>query len=326
MQPSQPSRPEPSPPDPTLAALDEAIEHGTIAANAQRDLEAETPPGAPGWDEVEDDEEEDSDEEPEEEEVAPSTTEPAAPSAPEGQPETTEAAAPKYSRRDAARFAAEAEQRSRELHEARAIVANAQRELDGMRQKDRHILSQLGEVSGYTRDQATGRFVYEVLAEKVLDGRATPDEAQTALEMRQWHELAGPIYREAEQQVQRQYRANWDSIGELEGIGSERMAQLNTAPDAIAAVRAMHAMALEAGKAQATEAARQRIAKLEAENKSLKRSQLAHAPQPATTNGAPVPSGQGWRDRAFDANGVLTDEFEKEIRAGKWLGTDLTSS
>lgn len=195
-----------------------------------------------------------------------------------------------------------------------------------MKAKDRHILTQLGEVSGYTRDQRSGRFVYELLAEKVLDGTATADERQAAIEMRQWHELAGPIYREAEQQVQRQYSGNWSQLGELEGIGPDNMAQLNTAPDAIAATRAVHSMALKAGEAKAAERYKQQIAKLEAENRSLRRNQLASSPQPATANGSPVPTGAGWRDRAFDANGLLTDDFEKEIRSGKWLGQDLASS
>lgn len=320
MHPQAPQQPEPSPPDPTLQALDEAIEHGTIAANAQRDIEAETAPGAPGWDEVVEDDEDADEDDDASQEIAP---EPAAPA--EQEAELAEPVAPDRAGRRL-KLRAENEQLARERDEARSIVANAQRELEQVRQKDRHVLTQLGDISGYARNPQTGRFIYEELAEKVLDGRATPDEQQTAMEMRQWHELAGPIYREAETQVQRQYQGRWDQIGSLDGISPERMAQLNTAPDAIAAVRAMHAMALEAGRAQAAEQARQKIAKLEAENKSLRRTSLANSPQPATANGAAIPSGGGWRDRAFDANGVLTDEFEKEIRAGKWLGSDLSSS
>lgn len=294
------------------------MEHSAIAANAQRDLEAENPSGTPDWQEVAEDEDDD---ELEDDEATPeqpaATSEPAAPTAPEtpGEP----AAQPRYSRRDAARFAAERDT-------ARAIQAQAQAELNTIRASDRHILTQLGEVSGYKRNPQTGRFVYEELAEKVLNGQASAEEQQTAVEMRQWAELAGPIYREAETQVQRQYAANWSALGDLEGIGPEGMQQLNSAPDAIAAGNAIYNMALKAGEARARNAQAQHIARLEGELKSLKRDRLVRSPQPATGNGAAVPSGGGWMDQAFDDKGQIRPEFEREVAAGRWLGRDLASS
>ncbi len=300
------------------------MEHAAIAANAQRDLEAETPPGAPDWQEVEtDDEGQEDDDELEEQGEQPAEQPEPAPAAVAPEAQTTEP--PKFSRRDAARFAADLEVRTRERDEARTIMQTAQRELEQVNASQRHILTQLGKVSGYERD-SSGKFVYEQLAERVLNGTATAEERQTAVEMRQWHELAGPIYREAEKQVQRQYGVNWQGLGELEGIGTEHMAQLNTAPDAISAIRAVHAMALAAGEARASAQAQQTIARLQAENKSLKRNQLVRSPQPAGPNGPAVPSGRGWQDLAFDSSGQIKPEFEREVAQGKWLGRDLSSS
>lgn len=299
------------------------MEHAAIAANAQRDIEAETPPGAPGWQEVEPDEDDDESDEDDEVEEEPAAPEPEpAPAEQEAQP--AEDATPRVGRRVALR--ASLEQTSRERDEARQIVARAQAELNTIKAADRHILTQLGDVSGYTRNPQTGRFVYEELAEKVLNGQASADEQQTAVEMRQWHELAGPIYREAEQQVQRQYAANWNGLEQLEGIGPENMQQLNSAPDAIAAARALHSMAYQAGQAKARDAQAQHIARLEGELKSLKRDRLSRSPQPATGNGAAVPSGGGWLDQAFDDKGQLREDFERQVAAGQWLGRDLSSS
>lgn len=300
-----------------------------IAANAQRDEEAGTPPAteparqeAPATDAGQTAEQEDDEDDTEEEEQPAASPAPAAQEAPA---ESTPSEQPKYSRRDAARFAQERDAAARERDEARQIAARAAAELNDARSKDQHILTQLAEVSGYTRDP-DGRFRYENLRDKVVRGTATPDEAQTVAEMTQWQELAGPIYRAAHLQVDRAYAANWNELKDLDGVGDAGLEKLRAAPDAIAGSRELHSMALAAGEAKARARYEGEIASLKAQVKSLKTGQVARAPQPAVANGAAVATGGGWRDKAFSANGLTSDEFDREVRAGKWLGVDLANS
>jgi hypothetical protein len=315
----------PAPADPmqTLAAhLDDVMAQTEIAANAQRDEEATNPSApvqgqeAPPAVETADDDEVDSEEN--EDEATP------ADEAPEATPADAPAEQPKYSRRDAARFAAELEQRNKDLADAQAIVAKAQGEVAAHRAADQHIVQQLGEVSGYTRE-ANGRFKIENLTERVLSNVATDEERQELAEMKQWALLAGPIYREAERQVTRAFSVDWGALTDLEGVGEAGLAKLNQAPNGVAGAREIHALAYAAGKKAAQDEAKATIARLKADTTSTKIKLASGAAQPAVVAGAAVPSTGGFRNRAFNADGSINDDFDREVRAGRWLGADLSS-
>lgn len=326
------SAPDPSDPIQSLAAhLDDVMEQSAIAANAQRDEEAGTPAEPPVRQEApnttaagEDEDEDDDDTE--EDEVAASEPAATAPEVAEPAPSDTPTEPPKYSRRDAARFAAEAETHKRDAAEARQIAARAQAEVNAMHGSDLEIMTALGEISGYTRD-SSGRFKYEVLRDKVVEGTATDEERQEVAEMTQWHKLAGPIYRQAESQVTRTISADWSKLKDLEGVGDKGLEKLNQAASPTEGVRQVHAMAYAAGAAKAKAEADQTIATLRAQLKSAKIGAVAGAPQPAVANGAAVPAGGSFLDRAIDPKtGLPNEDFDREVRAGKWLGVDLSQT
>jgi hypothetical protein len=310
------------------AQLDDVMDQAAIAANAQRDEEAGTPPPqtarqeATAADDASTDEDDDeADEDDSDAEAAP------ADQAQEVTPPdpTTPSEPPKYSRRDAARFAAELEQRTKDLADAQAIVARAQGELNAHRAADQHVLTQLAEISGYTVE-ANGRFKVDNLRAKNDRGLATDAERQEIAEMLQWAELAGPIYRAAEVQVTKAFSTDWNALKDLEGIGDAGLAKLSQAPNGVAGAREMHALAYQAGRKAAKAESDAVVARLRAENKSLKTRAVASAPQPAVLNGHAVPSGGGsFRDRAFKPDGSLNEDFDREVRAGKWLGVDLAN-
>lgn len=302
------------------ASLDDVMDQAAIAANAQRDEEAGTPPATTTRQEADTAEEEVEDEEED-------TTEadPAASAAPEAEATAAGTEPPKYSRRDAAKFAAELEQHKKDLAEAQQIVARANGELSAYRAADQHIVTQLAEVSGYTRE-ANGRFKIQNLEDRVVKNVATEAERVELAEMKQWAELAGPIYREAERQITRAFSVDWGALKDLEGVGDDGLTKLNQAPNGVVGARTMHALAYAAGKKAAETAAKAEIARLRAETKSTRTKLVANAPQPAVAAGAAAPSGNGWKGRAFNADGTINEDFDREVRAGKWLGVDLTSS
>lgn len=323
------------------ASLDDQMAQAEIAANSQRDQELEeagNPPAQPqrqeaqpsGDDGAEDEEEDEGDES--EESATAAAASPAAPAAPEAAsaaaPTTTTPAAdeqPKYSRRDAARFAQERDTAQREAAEMRRIADTAAAELNTARAADREILTALAEVSGYTLE-SNGRFRYDNLKDKALQGTATEAERTEVAEMTQWAKLAGPIYRQAEIQVTKAFSVDWNALKDLEGVGDAGLQKLATAPNGVAGAREMHALAYQAGAAKARAEAQSEIARLKAQLKSTKISSVARAPQPAVANGAAVPAGGGFRDRAFNADGTINEDFDREVRAGKWLNVDLSSS
>lgn len=323
-----PTTPAPTDSSSALAAhLDEVMAQTAIAANAQRDEEAGVPlqgepprQEAPGT--TADSEGEDTEDDEEEDEASPAEQ-----PAPEAAPAASEAPTepPKYSRRDAARFAQERDTAQREATEVRTIAERAQAEVNAMRAADQQILSAMSEVSGYTRD-ANGRFRYENLRDKVVEGTASEQERQEVAEMTQWHKLAGPIYRAAEAQVTQAFSADWAKLKDLEGVGDAGLQKLNQAPNGVAAAREIHTLAYAAGEAKANAAAKATIARLQSEVKSLKNGKVANLPQPAVTNGAAVATNGSWREKAFNPDGSLNDDFDKEVRAGKWLGVDLSQS
>jgi hypothetical protein len=325
--PVTPAVPAPAPlsPQQTLEAhLDDVMDQAAIAANAQRDEEAGIPFAQPEQQEAQDGESDDDEQEDDadEQEAAPAAQ---AQEAEAAQPsETPPGEQPKYSRRDAARFAAELEVKAREAAEAREIAQKAQAELTAARASDQHVLTQLAEISGFTVE-ANGRTKYANLSDKVIRGTATEAERREVAEMTQWHELAKPIYRAAEREVSNAFATDWKALKDLEGVGEAGFEKLNKAPNSVAGARELHAMAYAAGESRARKELETTISRLKAELKSAKLGVVTHAPQPAVANGAAVPGGASFRDRAFNADGTLNEDFDREVRAGKWLGVDLAA-
>jgi hypothetical protein len=343
MQPSSPAEgTAPAPADEyqsMMAQLDDTLAQAEIAANAERDQEeAELTPTAssarqeaqsetPG---EEDESDEDEDAEPaeeapdadadeaeeEEEEEAPKPAPTPAPTA-EG---------PKYSRRDAARFATELDQTKGQLDQAQAQLRAHQGELGRYRETDTLIRRHLQQQSGYVVEQ-NGRYRYENLSAKVLEGSATAEEADEVAQMTQWHRFASPIYRAAEDVVLGAFKADWDSLRELEGIGPEGMQKLNKAQSVVQAAREVHALSLAAGEAKAKAKYEAKLAKLQAENKSLKTNSVSRGPQPAVANGQAVPANGSLLQRMIDPKtGLTSAEFDREVASGKWLGVELESA
>jgi hypothetical protein len=319
-----------------MASLDAQMAEAEIAANAERDQEAAdaTPTAQSPRQEAQPPEADDEVSEEEEDSVpveeTPDEDEPAEEDADEDEDEEPHpvpvAEQPKYSRRDAARFAADLEARTKELEETRRQLASHQGEVGRYRETDNTIRRHLQQQSGYVTE-ANGRFRYENLSEKVLKGTATIEEQEEVTQMTQWHEFAAPIFRAAEDLVLGNFKADWDKLKELEGVGAEGQQKLDRAPTTAQAARELHAMAFAAGESKAKQKADATIAKLRAENKSLKTQQVARAPQPATPNGAAVPSNGSLMQRMLDpTTGLPNPEFDREVAQGKWLGVDLETA
>jgi hypothetical protein len=331
----------PAPPDPNAALaahLDDVMAQAEIAANAERDLEDEagTPTAVasarqeapePDDDDEEEDEADDDDSTPaegapdeSEEEAEPESDEDEQPSAPPPTPPTPAAEAPRYSRRDAARFATENEQLKQQLQTAHAELTSHRGEVGHYRMSDQEIRNHLVQQSGYVREP-NGRTRFENLSEKVLRGQASPMEAEEVANMTSWHEFAAPIYRAAQEMLAKSFAADWNKLRDLEGVGEDGLKRINSSASVVDSARAVHALGYAAGlKKQEAQ-----LAKLRAEVKSLRTGQVARGPQPASANGAAVPTRGGFLQRAIDPRtGVTTDEIDREVAAGKWLGADLS--
>jgi hypothetical protein len=300
-----------------------------IAANAERDLdqEASTPSAEAAAPAAPEDDDEDTDEADDEQpEPAPEAPDESAESADEEGDDEAEtptppqpapsAERPHLSRRAAQR---ELERIQGELQQTRQQLQAYGGEVANVRSSDQRILNHLYQQSGYVREQ-NGRLRYENLSEKVLRGTASVEEADEVAQMTSWQEFARPIYRAAEEHLQTGLVADWKQLRELDGVGDDGLKRLNAHTSITAAVRDVHAMGVAAGK----KAAEAKIARLQAENKGLKTGNLARSPQPATANGAAVSTRAGFLARAIDpSTGTTTDDMDREVAAGKWLGADL---
>jgi hypothetical protein len=103
-------------------------------------------------------------------------------------------------------------QRSQSADELARELAQTRTELQRVSTADQRILHALPEISGYSKE-ANDRFRYENLRDKVLKGTASAEERREVNEMTQWHELAAPIYREAERQFQQTQNEWLTTIG-----------------------------------------------------------------------------------------------------------------
>lgn len=320
-----------------LAELDDVMAQAEIAANAERDEEAEPTPTASSARQearretpADEDEDEDDDDAAEPAEQAPDAgdddDDDEAEPEPAPAPPAPSAEQPKYSRRDAARFASELEHTKGTLTQAQTQLQQHQGEIGRYRETDQLIRRHLQQQSGYVVEQ-NGRYRYENLSNKVLEGTASADEADEVANMTQWHKFAAPIYRAAEEVILGAFSTDWNKLRDLDGIGPEGFQRLSRAPNTIQAAREMHALASAAGEAKAKAKYEAQIARLKAENKSLKTYGAARGPQPAGPNGAAVPANGSLRQRMLDPKtNLTTPEFDREVAQGKWLGVELDSA
>jgi hypothetical protein len=324
----------------SLAAhLDDVMAQAEIAANAERDLGAETPtapsmrqeaPAAPAEEEAES-EEPAPGEEPQEGDDGEGDTEGEEEEAGEPTPAPAQAQTepPKLGRRaavrEAERLSSELERSKKEAAELKAAAERFRGEVSALRASDQTIRNHLQKESGYVREP-NGRYRYENLSEKVLKGSASPEEQEEVARMTSWHEFAAPIFRAAEEMVLGSFKADWTTVKDLEGIGDDGLSKLNTVPSTVDAVREVHARAYAAGQAKAKAESQARIARLQAEVKSLRTGVVARAPQPAAANGAAVPAKGGFLQRAIGPDGLSNPDFDREVAAGKWLGVDLAQT
>lgn len=312
--------------------LQEAMDVARIAANAQRDLEAagedpfaeaeepaepETPePSEPPAEaptdkpapekapESEDEEEPEEETEEEAEEPEPKAEE----QKPKPRPETT------FSRKDAARFKADLDAARAELQQARAVAQHHQA-------SDAAIIKAIQEQAGSEQEFAQ-------LTQKVLSGKATDDERQRASIMQQWRQVAGPIYRTAQQQVVNNWASAFKAAADFDGMTDESRQQVMAAADPRQALDLIHAAGLKAGAEQVQSEARAEqkrlqaeITRLKAEVSSLKTRVVVSKPQPAAPDGTSSASGPKLPPM-FLPDGMLNPEFEKLASSGKLYGVE----
>jgi hypothetical protein len=306
--PTSGAAPPPTDWDASLARLNETMREAEIAANAQRDLEAN---GIPTDEPAEDEPPAEQGDEaplPDDQELEGADTTPAdkaqeQPRPPEPKPEGEQK---RYSRRDAARLDAELADTTRRLNE---LSTRAQQ----YEQTDRTIISRLADLTG-----ADGR--YEQLAQKVLDGSASTEEQQHVQQMHQWRQVAGPVYREAQREVWDAFSKDFSSLKELEGVSDPVYQELLKLPNPAQMLRKVYDLGVSAGeKRKASETTR-----LSAAVTDLRTKRATEKAQPVpATNGAPTNNGR-LIDRMFKADGTLDPEYEKRAERGEFLGVDLT--
>ena len=311
----------------TVEQLQEVMDMARIAANAQRDLEAA---GENPLDEAEGEETPATDAQPGESATeAPAEQAPESVDAEQAEEEADEepAEAPpsestpqptdeqKYSRRDAARFKTELDTAKQTLQQVKAQLAQHQA-------SDSAIITRIVEQAGSEED-------YRKLVDKVVAGQASDEERQRANIMQQWRTVAGPIYRQAQQQVTTAWGYAFQAAGQYDGMTDETRQRMNAAVDPQQALETIHAAGLSAGAEQARAQMKADAQKLQAENQrlkaelsSVKSKQAAAQPQPATPDGA-SPASMPKLPPMFLEDGVtLNPEFEKLASSGKLYGVE----
>lgn len=308
-------------------ALQRIMDTARAGAEAQAELEAQgIDPTSPAEEEphTETPSEGESTEESAEGEPVAETQEPEE-QEPEGEPESTEHEAeepkpkpkpgePTYSRRDAARFKADLDTARGELQQTRAQLQQHQT-------SDGAIIKAIAEQAGSEQE-------FQALSAKVLANRATDEERQRAGIMQQWRQVAGPIYRLAQQQVVSGWTRAFEAAGAFDGMDDESRQQINGATDPRTALELIHGAGVRSAeeRVQAEAKAEQKklqgeITRLKAEVSSLKTRATSARPQPAApegTNGAASPK---LPPMLLD-DGSLNPEFQKLAASGKLYGVE----
>jgi outer membrane biosynthesis protein TonB len=288
--------------DPTSPAEEEQAEE-TPEPSEQPDESAE---GEPAEEAQEPEEAEPPEEEQPEEEAEPKAEEP--------KPKPKPAEQPAYSRRDAVRFKADLDATRAELQQARAA-------LQAHQASDASIISQIQEQAGSERE-------FQELQRKNNLGHASDQERQRLQIMEQWRQTAGPIYRNAQQQVVAAWGSAFTAAGNFDGMTDEARQQINSAADPRLALEAIHTAGLKAGTevAQAEARAEQKklqaeVQRLKTEVSSLKTKVVTTRPQPATPDGTTAASGPKLPPMLLE-DGSLNPEFEKLAASGKLYGVE----
>jgi hypothetical protein len=312
----------------SLDQLDEAMDVARIAANAQRDLEAagenpldaadeekeapeedeqdgESTTGSPA-EEAQESEDASTDEEEVEEEPE---EEPAPASTPQQQPQPT------YSRRDAARFKSE-------LDTARTELQTLRGQVNSHRSSDASIIQQIAEQAGSEPD-------FQALAQKNNLGQASDQERQKLAIMQQWRQVAGPIYRTAQQQVFNQWAGAYQAASQYDGVTPEAAQAIMNAVDPAAALQTIHAAGMTVGADKARQEFKDEQKKVQAENQrlkaelsSVKSKQVAAKPQPATPDGSSPAAMPKLPPMFLEDGSTLNPDFEKLASSGKLYGVD----
>jgi len=305
--------------------LQEAMDVARLAANAQRDIEAEGGnPLEPAEEEAEQETPESGEqpEEPAEEEPAEEAQEPeeqteeeptegeeAQSRAPPEEPPPKKGE-PAYSRRDAARFKSELDARTAELQQTRG-------QLQRLQATDASIIRQIAEQAG-SEDE------FRQLTSKVISGAASDEERQRANIMQQWRQVAGPIYRQAQVQVLNDWAQAFTGAGNFDGMTDDSRQQIQNGATPLVALETIHAAGVQAGVAQARaeqKKAQAEIQRLKAEVSSLKTRQVTAKPQPAAPDGV-TPATSSRLPPMLLEDGSLNPEFEKLAHSGKLYGVE----
>jgi hypothetical protein len=283
------------------------METAGIAANAQRDLEADgIDPSAPADDDQPAQLADDEADLPEDEAPAPETN--TRDERPEDQEDRAKPASEqkRYSRKDAARLDSELQDTTRRLNETASRIAQFE-------QTDRAIITRLAELTGSDGS-------YDRLSARVLDGTASTEERNAVQQMTEWRKVAGPVYRVAQQEVWNAFSTDFSALKSLEGVTEKVFDDLKSAPNPAVMLRKVFALGVAAGeKRRASETARTEAAVTDLRTK---RASAKTQPVPATA-GAPTHNGR-LIDRMFKPDGTLDPEYERRAERNEFLGADLT--
>ena len=178
------------------------------------------------------------------------------------------------------------------------------------------------------REQAGDEREFQSLVQKVIAGKATPEEQQRANVMQEWRRVAGPIYRTAQQQTFTQMAGAWQAAAKFDGMDDTSRQQVLAAADPKLALELIHSAGLRAGEerskaeAQAEQKkAQAEIQRLKAEVSSLKTKVVVTKPQPATPDGASPAAGPKLPPM-LNPDGTLNPAFEALASSGKLYGVE----
>ncbi len=205
----------------------------------------------------------------------------------------------RYSRRDAARFATQLTEVSRERDEIR-------QKLQHYENTDRAVLSELVDLVGTEQQYADAR-------DRAAQG--DQDAQKRYAEMTEWRKLVGPL----ERRYQLQLGAQFAELEKLPGMTKEDHGSIAHAATPIVALRQMYEVGKRAGLAERT----QELDALKTEVSTLRTKQVATGTQPTTPGAGTPPKAPNVEQMIDPKTGALTDEGERLVRSGALRGVAL---
>jgi hypothetical protein len=310
------------------AQLQEIMDVARLAANAQRDLEAEgLDPLSEAEDETPEHPEPDT-EQPAQESPEVEIPDESAATTEEPEEEAEEPEEGEQSEAEPKQPETRSERRQRALQRVQDELKAARAELQQARAvAQQHQASDASIIRAIT-EQAGSEQEYANLTHKNNMGRATDEERQRLSIMAQWRQVAGPIYRTAQQQVVASWGNAFRATGDFDGMTEETHQQVMAAADPQKALELIHTAGLRAGEERARAEAQAEAKKVAAENarlkaeiSSLKTKVVVSKPQPATPDGTSPAAGPKLPPMLL-ADGTLNPEFEKLASSGKLYGVE----